>query len=323
MSKFSSNTDALLKEMQQKFLVPLAIDQSHLIETLRLLHPPYADLGQTFKFNLDSVVSMVTLPFVLASASVHNQRFMQISIAERIRADDHPKEGESELEAKARADKTANLTSQQKMKEFVQSSEGIDNIANGICKFLLDAAKVEDFAQASSDLLLQGTSLTWSAFEILARDVFISYLNETPDAINALADIPNLRKKFELQNISIEDIASHGFDLSSSMGSIITNQQHLNDLPTIKSIYSALFPPPCPLIDKLNDRNLWVLSQQRHLIVHQRGIVDEKFRQNTNLNVKIEDRLLVLPRELEEQLKLVQETGGALLAASSGLGPDL
>jgi hypothetical protein len=235
-------------------------------------------------------------------------------MAERIRARGiDAEEGESESALEARRDKEALAVARDRMKEFVQTSNGMDVIVSNICGFLLAATEDEQLALAAADLLLQGTSLTWGAFEILARDVFVAYLNTTPDAVKKLVKNPSVRNKFELPKISVEDLADHGFDLSSSMGTLLSRQQDLSDLPTIKTVYSALLPPPNPFAENLNEDDLWVLSQQRHLIVHQRGIIDEQYKRNTKSKDAVGTRLVIRPSELEKHLKLVRETGTALL----------
>jgi len=61
-----------------------------------------------------------------------------------------------------------------------------------------------------------------------------------------------------------------------------------------------------------------MLSQRRHLIVHQRGIVDRRYLENTNDTQQIGERLLVSPDELLGYIVLVQNSGASLLTALLG-----
>lgn len=314
MKKFSSETKNLIDDLTQIFFVPLEIDEPKFSKTLQQLKAPYDEIANAFQHNLNSVVSMVSFPYALSSASAHNGSFARIHAAERIRAlkiEDDTGETASELED--RRNKEALAIAHKRMEEFIQSDEGIDAITFDICKLLLNATTDEHLALAASDLILQGSALTWNAFEILSRDIFIAYLNDNPDAVNKLVNDQNLRKRFDLTKISIEDLAIHGFDLSSSMGSLLSKQQDLTDLPTIKTLYTTLFPPPNPFAEKLNEDGLWVLSQQRHLIVHQRGVVDERYKRNTKTNDGVGTRITISPSELDNHIELVFETGLALL----------
>ena len=312
--KFSADTRKLLDELEQVFLVPLDIDESEFAKITKYSHAPYDEIGKTFQHNLRSVVSMVAFPFTLAFASAYQQHFMRIRMAERIRAGGIvAEEGETNSALEARRNAHALAVAREKMEEFRQTDDGIELVTSEMCNFLMGATEDGQLTLAASDLLLQGTSLTWGAFEVLARDVFVTYLNKTPGAVNKLVENPSARNKFELPKFSVEDLAKHGFDVSASMGTLLSRQQDLSDLRTIKSVYSALFPPPNPLAEKLNEDDLWVLSQQRHLIVHQRGIIDERYKENTRSKADIGARLVIPPNELERHLKLVWETGSALL----------
>ena len=65
--------------------------------------------------------------------------------------------------------------------------------------------------------------------------------------------------------------------LSKKIGTVLISQLNFGDLTNIKRVFAVLFPNALELVTCLNDPNLWLLYQRRHLIVHRRGIVDETY----------------------------------------------
>lgn len=117
--------------------------------------------------------------------------------------------------------------------------------------------------------------------------------------------------KFEL-----ETLAAYDFDLSKSLGTILSQYENLNDLPGIKDVYLALFPGRPTLVASLSDPSLWLLFQRRNLIVHRRGIVDGQYRDKTGDDKPIGERLLVVPREVACYVASVVAAGTEMLGAT-------
>jgi hypothetical protein len=63
------------------------------------------------------------------------------------------------------------------------------------------------------------------------------------------------------------------------------------------------------LKDALEQKEMWVLNQRRHLIVHRRGIVDASYIANTGDALALGAELTISPNELERYLTLVADTG--------------
>jgi hypothetical protein len=203
------------------------------------------------------------------------------------------------------------------MNSFAGSKEGPQCIAEDACHQLVNALEENEVKLASQELLRQGLVLLWGAFEVLSRDLFITYLNSNPSKVSMLSTNPETRTKFELKSLKLDLIAEYGFNLSPHMGDILGSSNDLSDLATIKSIYKVLFPSNSQLREALDDYNLWLLNHRRHLIVHHRGIVDSKYIQNTGDTVKVGDILKTPPEDLEKYLSVVLNAGQCLLLAVS------
>ena len=129
-----------------------------------------------------------------------------------------------------------------------------------------------------------------------------------------LAQHTSTRKRFEVERFSLDTLVKYGFDLSNHVGTVLVSQRDFGDLPTIKTVYSVLFPYSGDLLERLNDPDLWLLYQRRHLLVHRRGIVDQTYLDNTSDTAPINGPLLLKPKDFEVHFKVVLSAGEALLS---------
>ena len=315
---FSESTGALIKDLLDKFLV--GVDATELLSTTHTvvehLPPLYRGIGESFIHNMTSVVSTVTLPFMLVASSVHLQHRTRLHLAERIRAQGLEREVNETNEAfERRREEHALQVAKARMKEFEKSVEGRELMVRDTCKFLLRQSEDQEVADAALGMLLQGIVLLWGGFEVLARDLFVAHLNQQPKEAEILLKDPTTRKRFQLPKDPIELLAERGFNLANSMGSLLGERQDLSDLTTIKMIYLRLFPTNDALREALNNPKMWLINQQRHLVVHRRGVIDQDYLNSTGAKVGLGDRLTVAPSDLEDHLSIICEAGTTLLQA--------
>ena len=203
------------------------------------------------------------------------------------------------------------------MEGFVSSEAGRNFLIRDTLLFLHGLRANESLGIAAHEMLLQGAVLCWGAFEVLARDCFVAYLNESPGlALRLLAD-PVAKRRFELSKISLETLAAHGFDLSGRMGDLLAQQQDLSDVHSVKAVYQALFPDRKNLSDSLNDPDLRNLSLRRNLIIHRRGIIDGTYASLTKISQRVGDRLALSPDDIEVHLSTVLKSAMSILEAVS------
>ena len=308
--------DQAIRDMRDHFLVPPAPDEyfSRLDELIDGLDRKYQALGQSFRHNLNSLLSTVAMPFSMASASIHDSHFQRIHAAERIRARsielDAIQPGERLDETR---DREAYRKARSLIKEFVGSEDGMNAIIRDICRFLLRSLKAGELKLSARELVQQGIILVWSAYEVLFRDAFELELNLHPSKAALLAQNVSTRKRFEVERFSLDTLIKHEFDLSDTVGTLLVGQQDFSDLPTIKSVYAVLFPSSAELTSCLNQPDLWLLYQRRHLFVHRRGTVDQNYLDNTSDAVPLGSTLEVTPKEFEQHFNGVLEAGEALL----------
>lgn len=121
----------------------------------------------------------------------------------------------------------------------------------------------------------------------------------------------------------IDVLEQYGFDISHNTGDILVSYHNIDSVPVMKTVFSALFPANLKLRDSLSMRELFVLNQRRHLIVHRRGIVDAEYAKLTKDETPVGTELRITPSELEHYLELVRDTGiEIMLAANSVILPE-
>jgi len=303
--------DAWAREMRERFYVPEAVEDTlaGFDALASQLHPDYKPVAAAFRQNLASFVTTVAMPFTLASSSVHERHFQRIHIAARIRAGGIGKDGDKGVE-EAR-DRAAAENAHKQMREFLGSKDGKNVVIRDICHFLRGSLQ-QGLLDGASELLRQGVILLWSAFEVFFRDVFELHLNRKPTRIKALISQPDTRKRFDAEKLPLETLMDYGFDISAKLGSILLTRQDFSDLRAIKTVYRVIFPSAGNLIASLGSRDLWVLFQRRHLIVHRRGVVDKGYIDETGESLPVGSQIAITPASLENDLKVVLSCGEAL-----------
>lgn len=309
---------AFAKEATKRFLVAdMEALRSCISTVAESLSPPLRALAAAFDQNISAVCSTVGLPVTLASTASEGSHWQRIRSAEGIRAlklGPSPGEGADELDARRAS--IASEVASQRMREFVSSPDGRDTIAADACRFLLQAIKFENLSDAADELLRQGVVLAWSALEMLSRDLFETILNANPKHAITILQEPAARHRLQ-SKFTLEELAAAGFDLSASLGSLLSSQQDFSDIRTIKAILLPILDSEAESYAALDDKTLWVLCQQRHLIVHRRGIIDMRYIEATEEQRTIGDRLFVSPDDLESHLGKVVNAGVKLLSASN------
>ena len=308
----------LATQVSKRFFLPLVLREllPGLEASRATLSPPYSDLAEVFARNLTSVISTLGIPVTLASAAAEGSHWQRIHMAERIRALIISAEGEEdETAVEVRRSENAHKIALEKMKEFSGSDEGRDQMAADSCRFLLTSLDSEDMVSAAGELLLQGEVLIWSALESLARDLFEAILNADPKRILPILRDPTAKHRLP-SRFTVEELASFGFDVSTSFGSVLSSYQDFSDIRTIRALLQSALNSDATVEAALADRRLWMLCQRRHLIVHRRGVVDLRYIEATGDQAPQGSRLSVVPSDLEADFQAVGLAGTALLVSA-------
>lgn len=304
-------TRQVTDELTKYFFVPFQPEEEvkAIRDSLPMLPNSFSNVAETFIDRIGATIQTTAAPFLLANQAAHDKQYQRFSMAERIRARSiEAKQNESDNELEARRNKEARVIANSKIDDFSKSQEGIDSLVAETASFLIHLHNTPDIQSVARELLLQGTVATWSALEMLVGDVLILLLDSRPDLVAKLLSDPSAKKKFELPKLNVEDLAARGFDLSNQMGRLLFEERDLSSLPTLKCACEALIDSPS-LREKLSAPSAWRLNQNRHLIVHRRGIVDEEYLRKTGSLLDIGEQLFVSPEEFEQFLRQAMAIG--------------
>lgn len=305
-------------KVMDRFLLPREMSEFLLnFRHVRASLPPvYSGLADAFEKNVSAVVATVSIPVTLASAAVEGSHWQRIYTAERIRALMLAAEaGEDEAAFEKRRGEHAQRSASEEMREFATSRDGQDKIAADTCAFLVKALRSASSSAAAAELILQGSVLTWSALETLARDLFEAVLNADPKRALAVIEDPAAKQRLQ-SRFTLAELASFGFNVASSLGTLLVAGLDFSDIRTIKAGILPALNSDVSCASALGEKTLWILCQQRHLILHRRGVIDGRYLEATGEQQQIGSRLSISPAELEAQIKTVVSAGCALLAAA-------
>jgi hypothetical protein len=303
----------LAADVRQVFLVPpeFAAVAKPVVEVAARLSDTYKPIALAFQDNLLSVLRTLSIPFQYTFAqvqSLHHQRFL---MAERIRALNFEDERDTENDRELR-ERQASDAAHGKLKAFAEG-DGRSIMPREVLERLASVKADPESLTAGRELTRQGVVLVWGAFEVLARDVFVEFLNRQPARVETLLSNPSNRKRFGIEKLDWGTLSNFGFDLSKNVGNVLAERTDLDDVPTIKDAFGALFPTASELATKLANRQLWVLFQRRNLIVHRRGIVDRQYNEKTGESLPLGSQLWPTPADVEAYLDASVQAGAAIL----------
>jgi hypothetical protein len=244
------------------------------------------------------------MPFIMASTAFRQRRFQQLHAAERILA--KYVSGEPEEKAHESASK--------RLSEELSSANGAEQAGDFILADLGHLCASMVMRGAAINLLYQGVVLTWSAFEVLATDLFVTLLNKRPHLASILMKDERTKRWFHTKDLP-RLLEQFSYDFSHHMGDVLVSCHRIDDIDTIRARFDVILPTNIELRTALLDVSLWKLNQKRNLIVHRGGIVDEAYVSNTGENVLPGTALNLSPKDLEFFLNLVRDTGTKLITS--------
>lgn len=179
----------------------------------------------------------------------------------------------------------------------------------------------DELAREGADAILrQSLLLTWSAFEVLASDLFASLLNRKPALIKLLIDDSRGKQLYQDHLGNILADFNHGADsMNAGMGSHLVAKCRLDNLDTIRVVFGTLFKGNQELRVILTGDEIWRLYQTRNLIVHRAAMIDEQFRRETRSQPDIGQMVRISPSELIDDIKLVGRIGTQMLKSANTL----
>jgi len=156
---------------------------------------------------------------------------------------------------------------------------------------------------------------TWTAFEVMAGDVWRTFLNEFPQLLTSQRMQQSCAESsggIGSRAISIGLVSRHGFDLRNCMGDLLWERINFSDLGQLRKAYCDLFDDP-ELSLALESKHLRLLEEVRHLILHRSAMVDENFKRATGSPLPLGCRLPIGQLPLQEMSDAAYDCGCFIL----------
>lgn len=136
---------------------------------------------------------------------------------------------------------------------------------------------------------------TWTLFETYSKEIWITSFNGNPNYINS--EIINTKNNSNSpildKNIPLNLLSKYGFDVSNHLGEILSVKYDFTGCNGIKKSFKDLFSLSNIEIEFMDDESLNQMEIIRHILVHNSGVIDNKYlsrskRNNEQMGVPIE-----------------------------------
>ncbi|MGE0733475.1 MAG: hypothetical protein AB7G15_00670 [Alphaproteobacteria bacterium] len=271
-----------------------------------------ANIAKTFISNLNSAITLASIPFLMASNAIKAGRYDRVYIAEAL--------GTMKLESgdtrpKNPDEKRARLEADRKFEALLKTAEFRQSVTEATLKYLVVMLGNADLHRSANELLRQVAVMTWGAIEVAVTDAVTCVVNETPELASKLQASEVTKKYLPMKIVSIDTLAEYEFNLSRQMGSFLFSERRMDSVPIIRDVLSTIFPQAKELHRKLRDDMLWLLCQRRHLIVHHRGVVDKAYLSKTPDKLAIGSQIQINSDDIAAYLTLARDIFENLLIA--------
>jgi hypothetical protein len=267
----------------------------------------WQDLAAAFRRSVFSVVQNSELPFRLLADAAARLRLQRLWFLEQERLG----KKSSEL---TKADFEAITTrARTQFAGAVGSTPEMRATAMWALAELGSNQADSEYNYARDDVLRQCFVMTWNSLEILARDGFESLIRRDPRCLVRLCKTEFARKRIGNANCR-QIIAGEPRDPEW-----VVDRLNFSNLATIRQSYcesleKATNDELARLLDPSN-RSIDLIYERRHLIVHRRGVVDDKYVEKTGDALAIGSELVISGDDLGRTLAVIIDTGLAILHA--------
>jgi len=142
---------------------------------------------------------------------------------------------------------------------------------------------------------------TWTVFEVCATDLWEAALNTNFNTIGRDAFMRMAKGNLPLgaeakqvgKIIRIDYVVKYDFNIKDNVGGILKQYFDFSTLDGIREAYKHIFPRSTAVQTALSNQDLWMLSQDRNLIVHRAGYIDSKYKSATKTTLNIGERLII------------------------------
>lgn len=193
------------------------------------------------------------------------------------------------------------------------SEENLTEFASLTDSSLANICSRGTFLSSLGTINSQSTVALWTAFECLARDLWVNALNNSSVSVAHKAFNCLEREDAARKSVSISELAKHGFDIRQKVGSILEAKLVFTDFPSIQKAF-RIIDEKAVVSTSDDERQLFLLEKARHLIVHRAGYVDQKYKSETSTSAAIGSRISIDPAQLTSWFEAVVRTGSSMIS---------
>jgi len=142
---------------------------------------------------------------------------------------------------------------------------------------------------------------------VVAVTAFEVYLQELATSVIMLN--PSIRKRFHTEidrAIKLAKLEEYRLDVKRTQGEIVANMIRL-DTGTIKSILHRLLDLQNVFVDKKTETKVCKIFEIRHIIIHQAGFIDPKFKRITKSKSSIDKQITLTQRYVLNSIKTLRQ----------------
>jgi hypothetical protein len=152
--------------------------------------------AEAFKRNVQSVVSLASLPIWFAASTAHSMRYQELRIRAQLR------HGDRSIPDRDIANREQEDSVHALLDEL--NAQNPQDIAEDVLDYL-STVVVQDqsMVRTAKELTRQATVLLWGALEVLANDLFSTLLNHLPGLALEFNSDAQARKFFALKELSL------------------------------------------------------------------------------------------------------------------------
>lgn len=259
---------------------------------------------ESFKKNLSSAILVSKIPISLSVIRTKLLMFERILTKELIAnaplVSDYIFNDVPEEEKKKR-EKESRIKSHQKAEKLfynkLKAKSGGKEFWDITYQFIKDCYySNNELDIAAIELLRQTTVLVWTAIEVLIRDVVTLKINQHPEFLS----------KEQLRSVPFEFLEEHNYNLNNRLGYIYSKNIDWSNYGMIQKSLEIFH---VDLGASLKSNSIWKLNQRRHLIVHNKGVVDSQYLDSTDDELPVGSELLITPKDFQLHLSDVKLAG--------------
>lgn len=264
----------------------------------------YAEIVLSLIDNLNSVVHTVNTPFYAIKSSVINSTAKMIyneGLVAANQANLEPEKTKLFLSGEEDLFEFALQSLDSKLKNPNHKLECFTEIYLQMSGLL----NLEIFARANEELRRQAIVMLVGTLEVFFTDLFVQLLNSNPKTARNLLLDESLKKQFNNGKFDIEILNEHGFDLRGKLGLLIFKNRQVDSLEFLIKIVQIATGKEF----KIKDKVVWKMFENRHLIVHRRGLA----RLNSDEESQKKSRLVPRPADVADAIHATAELARLVL----------